>query len=431
MIVTQSIESAVRYFKAIRRLLKERGNPFGAICAFSGEKEVDGIALTEESINNLPAHLDTTKSSDPDYIQDKIARYFDMDDYRILVVASKYLTGFDQPKLTAMYVDKKLQGVVAVQALSRLNRSAPKLGKKTEDIFVLDFFNDKDDIKKAFDPYYTVTTLSSATDVNVLHDAKMMLDEEGVYEWSEVELFNDLFFSNADTETLGAALSKPQARFDTELQLEQKQKADYKIKARQFVKIYGQVAALLDFDNPEWEMLYWFLKFLIPKMLVKDPNEDDLDKLLDAVDLATYGLEQRDKIGVKIGLDESESELDPQNPDVRGAHGENEEDQLEAIIKTFNERYFHGWDATPEEQRVKMLSLQKFVEAHPDFEEKVKQNPDEQNSDIALRRIIQETLSRQRKNELELYKLHTQDSAFQQAFFDTLKRMVQLDVSGE
>ena len=428
MIVTQSIESAVRYFKAIQRLLEERGNPFGAICAFSGEKEVDGISLTEESVNNLPTHLDTAKPSDPDYIQDKIARYFDMDDYRILVVANKYLTGFDQPKLSAMYVDKKLQGVMAVQALSRLNRSAPKLGKKTEDIFVLDFFNDKEDIKKAFDPYYTVTTLSSATDVNVLHDAKMILDEEGVYEWSEVELFNDLFFSNADTETLGAALSKPQARFDVELQLEQKQKADYKIKARQFVKIYGQVAALLEFDNPEWEMLYWFLKFLIPKMIVKDPDEDDLDKLLDAVDLATYGLEQRDKIGVKIGLDESDSELDPQNPSIRGAHGENEEDELEAIIKTFNERYFQGWDATPEEQRVKMLSLQKFVEAHPDFEEKVKQNPDEQNSDIALRRIIQEVLSRQRKNELELYKLHTQDSAFQQAFFDTLKRMVQLDV---
>ena len=212
------------------------------------------------------------------------------------------------------------------------------------------------------------------------------------------------------------------------MQLEQKQKADYKIKARQFVKIYGQVAALLDFNNPEWEMLYWFLKFLIPKMIVKDPDEDDLDKLLDAVDLATYGLEQRDKIGVKIGLDESDSELDPQNPSIRGAHGENEEDELEAIIKTFNERYFQGWDATPEEQRVKMLSLQKFVEAHPDFEEKVKLNPDEQNSDIALRRIIQEVLSRQRKNELELYKLHTQDSAFQQAFFDTLKRMVQLDV---
>ena len=425
MIVTQSIESAVRYYKAVSRILEERGNPFRAICAFSGEKEIDGIALTEEIINDLPSNLDTAKPNDPGYIQDKIARYFDMDDYRILVVANKYLTGFDQPKLCAMYVDKKLQGVLAVQALSRLNRSAPKLGKKTEDIFVLDFFNDKEDLKDAFDPYYTITTLSSATDVNVLHEAKMMLDDEGVYEWSEVILFNELFFGNADTETLGGALSKPQNRFDVELDFDDKQKADYKIKARQFVKIYAQVAALLEFNNPEWEMLYWFLKFLIPKMVVKDPNQDDLDALLDAVDLDTYGLEQRDKIGKHIKLDAEETELDPQNSSVRGAHGENEEDELEAIIKSFNERYFHGWDATPEDQRVKLLTMKKFIEAHPDFTTKVMDNPDIQNSDIALRKIIQDVMSRQRRNELELYKLHTQDTAFQQAFFDTLKRMIQ------
>lgn len=425
MIVTQSIESAVRYYRAVQRILEERGKPFQAICAFSGEKEIEGIPLTEEIINDLPSNLDTSKPNDPGYIQDKIARYFDMDEYRILVVANKYLTGFDQPKLCAMYVDKKLQGVLAVQALSRLNRSAPKLGKKTEDIFVLDFFNDKEDLKDAFDPYYTVTTLSSATDVNVLHEAKMMLDDEGVYEWNEVVLFNELFFNNADTETLGGALSKPQNRFDVELEYDDKQKADYKIKARQFVKIYAQVAALLEFNNPEWEMLYWFLKFLIPKMIVRDTNIDDLDRLLDAVDLDTYGLEQRDKIGAKIKLDADETELDPANPTVRGAHGENEEDELEAIIKSFNERYFHGWDATPEDQRVKLLTMKKFIEAHPDFAEKVIDNPDVQNSDIALRKIIQDVMSRQRRNELELYKLHTQDTAFQQAFFDTLKRMIQ------
>jgi len=425
MIVTQSIESAVRYHRAVQRILEERGTPFQAICAFSGEKEIDGILLTEEIVNDLPSNLDTAKPNDPGYIQDKIARYFDMDEFKILVVANKYLTGFDQPKLCAMYVDKKLQGVLAVQALSRLNRSAPKLGKKTEDIFVLDFFNDKEDLKNAFDPYYTITTLSSATDVNVLHDAKELLDSEGVYEWSEVVRFNELFFANADTESLGAALSKPQNRFDVELEYEDKQKADYKIKARQFVKIYAQVAALLEFNNPEWEMLYWFLKFLIPKMVVRDPNIDDLDRLLDAVDLDTYGLEQRDKIGAKIKLDSDETELDPANPGVRGAHGENEEDELEAIIKSFNERYFHGWDATPEDQRIKLLTMKKFIEAHPDFTTKVMANPDAQNSDIALRKIIQDVMSRQRRNELELYKLHTQDSAFQQAFFDTLKRMIQ------
>src|SRR5690606_10195108 len=141
MVVTQSIEAAIRYFFALKKLLADKGNPFRIAVAFSGSKKLDGVEYTEENINEFPAHLDTAKPSDSGYISDKIARYFDMDEYRILVVANKYLTGFDQPKLTAMYVDKKLQGVLAVQALSRLNRAADRLGKKTEDLFVLDFFN--------------------------------------------------------------------------------------------------------------------------------------------------------------------------------------------------------------------------------------------------------------------------------------------------
>ncbi|SEP24283.1 type I restriction enzyme, R subunit [Salinihabitans flavidus] len=172
MIVTQDIEMAIRYYKAVQADLAKRGNPFKALIAFSGEKEVEGIKYTEADMNGFP--------------EDKTRTEFDKDEYRLLVVANKYLTGFDQPKLCAMYVDKKLQSVLAVQALSRLNRSAPKLGKRTEDLFVLDFFNSTDDIKAAFDPFFTVTTLSEATDVNVLHELKETLDEVGVHEWSEV-----------------------------------------------------------------------------------------------------------------------------------------------------------------------------------------------------------------------------------------------------
>src|SRR5690606_1903907 len=139
MIVTQNIEAAIRYYKAVTRMLAERGHPFKALIAFSGEKVVDGVTYTEAEMNGF-AESDT---------RDR----FDDDDYRLLVVANKYLTGFDQPKLTTMYVDKKLQHVLAVQALSRLNRSAPKLGKRTEDLFILDFFNDAADIKAAFDPF--------------------------------------------------------------------------------------------------------------------------------------------------------------------------------------------------------------------------------------------------------------------------------------
>ena len=180
MVVTQSIESAIRYYFSIQRILKEKGNPFKIAIAFSGKKTVDGIEYTEDSVNGF-AEKDT---------RDK----FGEDDYRLLVVANKYLTGFDQPKLAAMYVDKKLQGVLAVQALSRLNRAADKLGKKTEDLFVLDFFNSTEDIKAAFDPFYTATSLNKATDVNVLHDLKASLDAVGVYENAEIEDFIEKYF---------------------------------------------------------------------------------------------------------------------------------------------------------------------------------------------------------------------------------------------
>jgi len=153
MVITQNIESAIRYFLAIKNILDAKGNPFKVAIAFSGKKTVDGIEFTEGVLNGF-AEKDT---------RDK----FGTDAYKLFVVANKYLTGFDEPKLTTMYVDKKLQGVLAVQALSRLNRSADKLGKKTEDLFILDFFNQTDEIKESFDPFYTSTSLSKATDVNV------------------------------------------------------------------------------------------------------------------------------------------------------------------------------------------------------------------------------------------------------------------------
>ncbi|MBO9496747.1 type I restriction endonuclease subunit R [Thalassotalea sp. G20_0] len=188
MVITQNIESAIRYYHALTRLLADRGQPFKVLIAFSGSKAVDGIEYSEPEVNGF-SESDT---------RDR----FDTDDYRLLVVANKYLTGFDQPKLCTMYVDKKLQGVLAVQALSRLNRAAPKLNKKTEDLFILDFFNEVEDIKAAFDPFYTATSLSQATDVNVLHELKAVLDEVGVYEWAEVEQFVEWYFGNADAQQL-------------------------------------------------------------------------------------------------------------------------------------------------------------------------------------------------------------------------------------
>jgi len=409
MVVTQNIETAIRYYFAMKKILEEKGNPFKIIVAFSGKAMIDGVEYTEDTLNGF-------SGSD-------ISKRFDEDEYRLLIVANKFLTGFDQPKLCAMYVDKKLQGVLAVQALSRLNRSANALGKKSEDLFILDFVNSVEDIKEAFDPFYTATTLSSATDINVLHELKELLDSEGVYEWYEVEEFNEKYFNGCDASELSPIIDKSAQRFNQTLEWEEREKADYKIKAKQFVKIYGQMAAIMPFEVVEWEKLFWFLKFLIPKMIIKEKDRDLMDNLLDSVDLSTYGLE-RVKLNCTIKLDENESELDPQNPNPRGVHDEKERDPLDEIIEKFNEKWFNGWSATPEERKVKFVSIAKKVKEHPDFVEKYLENPDHQNRELAFIKIVDEVINQQRRQELELYKLFVQDEAFQQSMRDTIKSII-------
>lgn len=426
IVAAQSIESAINYYFALKQLLAERGNPFNIAIAFSGAKKIKGIEHTEDTINDFPAHLDTAKPTDPGYISDKIARYVDMDEYRVLVVANKYLTGYDQPKLTAMYVDKKLQGVIAVQALSRLNRSSNKLGKKTEDLFILDFYNTVEDIKHSFDPFYTATSLSSATDINVLHELKSHLDDMGVYEWDEVEDFVAKYFDNVNAQELSPIIDLAAERFNATLELSDQAKADYKVKAKQFVKIYGQMASIMPYEVLAWEKLFWLLKFLIPKLIVQDANGDVLDGLLNSVDLSTYGLE-RVKLNISIGLDATLTEVNPQNPNPRGAHGdESELDELDLIIKSFNERWFQGWEATPEEQRTKFVNLAQKIKAHSDFMEKYANNTDVQNREIAFGKIFDEVMGKQRKNELDLYRLISQDEGFKIAMQDTIKRMLKV-----
>lgn len=410
MIITQNIEAAIRYYKAVTKLLDAQGNPFKVLIAFSGEKTVDGVKYTEAEMNG--------------FAESETREKFDTDDYRLLIVANKYLTGFDQPKLTAMYVDKKLQFVLAVQALSRLNRSAPKLGKRTEDLFILDFFNSVDDIKTAFDPFYTVTTLSEATDVNVLHELKDVLDQVGVYEWSEVEDFVARYFAGEDAQKLSPVIDVAAERFNASLDLPDTEKIDFKIKAKQFVKIYGQMASIIPFEVLAWEKLFWFLKFLVPKLKINDPNQDMLDELLGAVDLSSYGLE-RVKLNHEIGLDASDTELTPQNPNPRGyREGDPETDPLDEIIRSFNERWFQGWSATPEEQRVKFVNIVNSIRAHPDYTAKYEDNADPYNRGLALEKMLQDVMLKRRKDELELYKLFASDPAFKSAWSQNIEQVL-------
>lgn len=412
MVVTADIQTAILYHKAIVKKLHAIGDPFGAIVAFSGKKELDGIEYTEDSINKFDSK--------------DIADKFDSDQYRLLVVANKFLTGFDQPKLCAMYVDKKLDGVLAVQALSRLNRAAPKYSKKTEDLFVLDFFNKIEDIKASFDPFYTSTSLKEETDINVLHELKAVLDDSGIYERIEVDEFFDSYFKGEEAGKLLAMIDVVADRFNSEL--EDDDKADYKIKAKQFVKIYAQMASIMPYEIVEWEKLFWFLKFLVPKMVVKDKDKDMLDELLNAIDLSTYGLE-RVRLGAKIELDPIEAQLEPQNPNLRGAHADDEKkDPLDEIIKNFNEKWFKGWDATPEEQRAKFIHIIEKVKAHKDFEQNYEKNTDEINKKLAITKIIDEVINNERRKELELYRLFATNDEFKLGLMENIQMALRAGV---
>ena len=415
MVVTRNIESAIRYYHAVQRLLKSHGATFQAIVAFSGAKTVDGIEHTEESLNGF-----ASKDIPEMFAQPCTAEH---PGYRLLVVANKFLTGFDEPLLHSMYVDKRLQGVQAVQALSRLNRCNEPMGKR--DTFILDFTNSVSEIQKAFDPFYTATALSEPTDVNVLHDLREALDGFGLYGQEDLDRFNALFFAGEDAETLHPILDEVAARFD--LLDEEPLKIDFKIKAKQFVKLYGQLACLIDFLNVQWEKLFWFLKFLIPKLHVTDPGVDELNGLLESVDLTTYGLE-RVQLNQPIPLDDLETTVAPLNPNVRGFHEESEDKSpLDEIIRVFNERWFSAWDATPEEQRIKLINILRHVKKSDKYESQVVNNPDDQNRRIALETLIGEAINRERRRELDLYKLYAGDAEFKKALNESIMRILALE----
>jgi type I restriction enzyme R subunit len=418
MIVTRNIESAIRYFFSVRKHLKEGRANFQAIVAFSGKKTVDGIEHTEDTLNGFPA------KDIPEKLAGRERKPGDPV-YKLLIVANKFLTGFDEPLLHTMYVDKKLQGVLAVQTLSRLNRCHPKMQK--QDTFVLDFYNSASDIKAAFDDFYTATSLTEPTDVNVLHDLRETLDEMGIYTWAEVEQFNELFFNEAEAEQLHPVLDGPVSTFD--LMEQEEDRIDFKIKAKQFVKLYGQLACIIPFHQIEWEQLHWFLKFLIPKLKVQDQPGPEVDALLESVDLSTYALE-RVQLNQHIELDDADTALDPENPNVRGYHGDDsQESPLDEIIRIFNERWFSAWEATPEEQRVKLVNILKHVRANPDFENQVLNNADKQNRAIALQSLITQAVNKERRRELELYKLYAGDDSFKKEFDAMISRILALEKS--
>lgn len=435
MVVTKDIECAIKYYQALSRIVVDKELPYKILIAFSGEKrlqhqEASIYPITDNLYGSIAAEESGTAWSDyteagmNGFPDSQTAEKFDSDDYRILVVANKYLTGFDQPKLCAMYVDKPLAGVLAVQALSRLNRSAPDLGKLSEDLFILDFYNTQDDIKEAFDPFYTSTTLSEATDVNILHELKNTLLSFGVFDMDEVDAFIGLYIHGANADQWAPIIDVAADRFNFEIDWPDNGKADFKMKCKQFVKIYSRVAAIMPFEMKDWEKLFWFLRYLIPGLHIAGPDIDSLKDLLDSVDLNTYGL-RRTALNEAITLDAGETTIDPLKPTmVNAGVVEEDKDPLDEILKEFNNRWFNGWEATPDDQKMKLVSVAQAVAADEDYQTLVVGNPDQQAVDALMVTIIDRIMRKKRKGDNSLYKEYQQNEGFKADFRSVITRML-------
>ena len=230
MVVTNGIERAVQYFHAIRDFLKERKSPYKAIIAFSGEHEFGGKPETEASLNGFPSA--------------KIEERFREHPYRFLVCADKFQTGYDEPLLHTMYVDKTLAGVKAVQTLSRLNRARPD----KHDVFVLDFLNDADTIQDSFEPYYRGTVLADETDPNKLHDLVADLDGAQVYSEEQIDSLVSKYLDGADRDRLDPILNNCVAAYLEEL--DEDGQIRFKGNAKAFVRTYAFLGCVLPYTNP-------------------------------------------------------------------------------------------------------------------------------------------------------------------------------------
>mgnify|MGYP002626378403 CR=1 FL=1 len=409
MIVTQNIPCAIIYFQKIQELIREYRVPYKAVIAFSGSKKVNGLEYTEAGMNDFP--------------ETETAEQFENEENRILVVANKYLTGFDQPKLCAMYIDKRLNGVLAVQALSRLNRAAPELGKRTEDLFVLDFFNSTDDMKTSFDPYFTGTVLEEATDVNILSNLRRTLLDMEVFSEQEVQDFMALYITGAEADQLAPIIDKAAHRFNVEYGWDNDTKIDFKMKCKQFVRIYSRMAAIIPFEMKDWEMLYWYIKLLIPELKVKTVK-DDLKDLLDSVDLSTYGL-RRTQLSKNIELDAATSEIKPTSATmVNGGEGEPQTDPLDKIIEDFNKKWFDGWKNTPEEQKVKLTAIAKAIAEDQTYKERIVGNQDVAAADILFSQLLNAYMVKKRKDDMSLYNQFRHNTAFAEDFTQLIRRTI-------
>lgn len=362
MVVTASRQEAVRYALAMRQYVKEKGyRDVHPLVAFSGSVLPDGVI--EEEVTETSAKLN------PGLKGRDLAEAFDTDDYNVMIAANKYQTGFDQPKLCAMYVDKKLQGVDCVQTLSRLNRIFP--GKET---FILDFFNDPEEILAAFAPYYRKAELADVSDANVVYDLQQALDASGIYHWEEVEAFATGFFDpKAPASKLSFYCKPAKERFTTRYkaivdqiqtwqaartQAEQHgdqagvHRADQELKdagttrdeldlfrknLASFVRTYEFLSQIVHFDDRELEQLCVFARHLQPLLKMERLDEDTID--VSELELTHYRLTKRAEHQLRLEEEQGDYGLQPISEVGSGKPHDPEKKRLDEIIDKLNDLF--------------------------------------------------------------------------------------------
>ena len=391
MVVTNGIERAIQYFHAIRDYLNERKSRYQAIVAFSGEPEFGGTKVSEASLNSFPSG--------------KIAEKIQDDPYRFLICADKFQTGYDEPLLHTMYVDKTLSGIKAVQTLSRLNRAHPR----KHDVFVLDFLNNTEIIRDSFASFYRATILADETDPDKLHDLQADLDGAQVYSPEQIDDFVSRYLNGAERDQLDPILDACVAIYLRDL--DEDGQVDFKGKAKGFVRTYGFLSAVLPYTNAVWEKRSIFLNFLISKL--PSPKEEDLSKgILDAIDMDSYRAEKRAM--QQILLPDQDSEIDPVPTTGGGYVPEPELDRLSNILDAFNDLFGDiDWDDADRVRQLITETIPSRVAADTAFKN-AQQNSDRENARIEHDKALLRVMTSVMKDDTELFKQFMDNQGFKQ-----------------
>lgn len=361
MVVTASRLHAVRYKLAIDKYIKEKGYNIKSLVAFSGKVKDEGEEYTEISMN---------KDVLPDISETNLPKTFEKDDFKILIVAEKYQTGFDQPKLCAMYVDKKLDGVKTVQTLSRLNRTYPN--KQT---FILDFQNNVEDIQAAYEPYFEMTNIDKITDPNVVNDLWYQLHEYGIYIDEEVNDFATLFYKEKRTSAQDAKMNNIIDKgFERHclLERESEDKADeFKKKAQKYITFYNFLLQIYPLKNLNLLKLQIYLVALLKKLNKKGKERINLDGILSLDYYKLKKLGKDEKHGSDISLSYGDGELVGISETATSRINEDNEGYLDDIIQRINDVFGIGLS---EEDRIVIDQYEEMFKADQNIMDIAKAN---------------------------------------------------------